>query len=490
MSDVRQMDATADESAESTLVPVDVEFPASESDTTSAPRTADSERGAPRLRAIVCRKADLRVAHPTPRPFLLGVETDRAARPCFIDESDRLRHAYIPGQPGTGKSTLLRNLFLHDLATGTGACLIDPHGGLIDDILGCARLTKEQRDRIIVVDVANREFPVGINLLDTRNETEQDLTVQFFLSLFSDMYLLEHQGPVFRQAALNGLLVLMGGRRTLAEFPLLFSDNDFLKAVLRSDGIDPFARRYFERLWTSTTPFHRSENLAYFTSKFSPFFDDRIMRNVLAQPCGLRFDEIIDDAKVVLISLARGHIGDVNARMLGQIVLHLIRRSAMRRSPREPEPFHVYVDEAHELSGTELREMLTGLRKFGVGMTLANQAPTNFPPSLRRTIMSSVGTFVVLRQGAETADSFDALLQPRFDEPDLIRLPDHHAIVSLSNRSGYVPPQRLRLNPPPRAWSRDQVERIRRASAERYGRPRREVETELLQICKPAEQDE
>lgn len=439
----------------------------------------------PALRLLLGHKQVRSAARQAP-PFAVGTEVDSRQQPCLLKAADRLRHVYVAGQPGTGKSTLLRNLVLHDLAAGTGACLIDPHGGLIDDILGCARLTSEQRARIIVVDVADREFPVGINLLDARSETEEDLTVQFFLTLFSSMYLLEHQGPVLAQATRNGLLVLMGAKRTLAEYPLLFSDDEFLKAVLESNGIDPFARRYFDRVWRKTVPVHRSEHLAYFTSKFSPFFDDRIMRNILAQRQGLSFDEVMADNKVVLISLARGHIGDMNARLLGQIVLHLVRRSAMRRSlTASSAPFHVYVDEAHELSGGELREMLTALRKFGVGMTLANQGLSEFPHALRHTIMSSVGTFLVLRQGAENAGAFNLFVQPRFDHCDLVRLPDYEAVICLTQRSGYVAPKRVRLSAPPKASAPRQVELCRQASASRYGRPRREVEAELLRTIQP-----
>jgi DNA helicase HerA-like ATPase len=39
-----------------------------------------------------------------------------------------MHHLYVIGQTGTGKSTFLLNLALHDALAGRGFCLIDPHG--------------------------------------------------------------------------------------------------------------------------------------------------------------------------------------------------------------------------------------------------------------------------------------------------------------------------------------------------------------------------
>lgn len=377
---------------------------------------------------------------------------------------------------------------LHDLASNTGCCLLDPHGGLIDLILAARHPETGQLDRIVVVDAADADFPVGIDLLSARTEYEQDLVVQFFLGLFTRMYLPEQQGPMLSQAVRNALLLLMDARRTLAEFPLIFSHPAYLQRLL-ANCRDPFVKRYFERIWNKTTEFHKSESLAYFTSKFSPFFEDRLMRNILAQRGGgLDFDTAMAEGKVVLVNLARGRIGDANASLLGQILLHLVRRSAMRRDPAATPPlFNVYVDEAHEFAGGELRELVTAMRKFGVGVTLANQSIENFHPRVRNTILGSVGTFVILRQGPTTDTILESLTQPRFDHQDLMRLPDFTAVVCTGAGERFVPPQRVRLTPPPRSRNTAQAAAVRRASAGRYGRPRAQVEAALLRAVDGSE---
>jgi DNA helicase HerA-like ATPase len=422
--------------------------------------------------------------------FELGIETDREERRLRIEPAARLRHLYVCGQPGAGKSTLLLNLVRRDLATGTGCCVLDPHGGLVDSILAACRPTPEQARRIVVVDAADNERPVGIDLMSARSEYEQDLVVQFFLGLFSRLYLAEHQGPVFHQAVRNGLLLLMQAERTLAEFPLVFTDKAYLKRLLER-CTDPFVRRYFEKMWNGMAEFHRSEQLSYLTSKLAPFYEDRLMRGMLAQRGGLDLDACMAEGRVVLVNLARGRIGDANAALLGQILLHLIRRSAMRRDPSaELSPFHLYIDEAHEFAGRELRELVTAMRKFAVGVTLANQSIDDFAPWVRDTILGSVATFVILRQGAGASPSIEALAGPRFDQRDLMRLPDFTAIAWSGVAADLARPRRVRLSAPPQSRHTELAAEIRRLSAARYGRPRAEVERELLRAADGGEVSE
>ncbi|HRY62982.1 MAG TPA: DUF87 domain-containing protein, partial [Candidatus Paceibacterota bacterium] len=67
-----------------------------------------------------------------------------------MTDEDRRRHLYIIGQTGTGKSVTMKNLVVQDMKNGKGVCVIDPHGELINDILGL--VPKERIDDVIVFD--------------------------------------------------------------------------------------------------------------------------------------------------------------------------------------------------------------------------------------------------------------------------------------------------------------------------------------------------
>ncbi len=45
-----------------------------------------------------------------------------------IKQKNRRGHMYVVGKTGTGKSSLLGNMIISDLAYGNGLALIDPHG--------------------------------------------------------------------------------------------------------------------------------------------------------------------------------------------------------------------------------------------------------------------------------------------------------------------------------------------------------------------------
>ena len=59
--------------------------------------------------------------------------------PIFFPDSDRLRHTYMIGKTGVGKSTLFANMALQDILNFHGVCFIDPHGESIDWLLGRIR---------------------------------------------------------------------------------------------------------------------------------------------------------------------------------------------------------------------------------------------------------------------------------------------------------------------------------------------------------------
>ena len=52
-----------------------------------------------------------------------------------ISRIDRRQHLYAVGKTGTGKTTLLRNLICQDIERGFGVAVVDPHGGLAEELL-------------------------------------------------------------------------------------------------------------------------------------------------------------------------------------------------------------------------------------------------------------------------------------------------------------------------------------------------------------------
>jgi hypothetical protein len=390
--------------------------------------------------------------------------------------------AYISGLPGVGKSTVLLHLILDDIRAGRACCVLDPHGDLISAILARCPDDRTVLERIVLFDPSDLEWPMGINILDADTERGRDLAVQFMLELYDELFLPEHQGPMLHQALRNGMRLLMEGGGSLSELGLLFTDKAFVKSKLEQSK-DPWIHNYFEKVWLPWSGNSHVEMIAYCGAKLSCFIDDLILRFTLGQSRGLDFAELLNNGGVLLADLSRGAIGEFNSRLLGMVLLHKLERVAMERgrlAPEERPRLNIYVDEFHELATGGLVRFLGAARKFNVAVTLAHQRLETLPVRLREAVLGAMGQIVLFRQrGAEGFSLLPRLVWPRFGEVELLSLPNHHAVARVTGSDGK--PKLGRVLVPPPGVESDSAGCVRALSRAHYGRPRAEVEAEILE---------
>src|SRR5919197_3184711 len=85
--------------------------------------------------------------------------------PWGISHTDRRNHLYIIGKTGMGKTALLRNIILQDIARGAGVGVIDPHGDLAESILDAIPACRT--NDVIYFNPSDLEYPMAWNLVDT-----------------------------------------------------------------------------------------------------------------------------------------------------------------------------------------------------------------------------------------------------------------------------------------------------------------------------------
>ena len=113
------------------------------------------------------------------------------ARPLALSLPDSLRHLHVIGPTGVGKSTLLLGLICQDMAAGRGVIVVDPKGDLVADVLD--RIPPERTGDVVLLDPADEQRPVGLNLL-ARPSDSPELVVDQVVSIFHDLYR-ESWGP-------------------------------------------------------------------------------------------------------------------------------------------------------------------------------------------------------------------------------------------------------------------------------------------------------
>ena len=88
---------------------------------------------------------------------------------------DRRKHLALVGKTGVGKSTLMKNMIACDIRAGLGCAVIDPHGGLVNDLL--EMIPRHRTNDVIYLNPAGRSRVLGLNLLTNVKPEERPLVV-------------------------------------------------------------------------------------------------------------------------------------------------------------------------------------------------------------------------------------------------------------------------------------------------------------------------
>jgi hypothetical protein len=335
----------------------------------------------------------------------------------FADE-DRLRHMYMIGKTGVGKSTLFANMCLQDILNHHGTCFIDPHGESVSWLL--EHIPQNRLEDVILFDPANTETPLGLNLLEANTEQEKNFLVSELIQIFYKLFDPGKTGiigPQFEHWLRNAALTIMadpeGG--SLLEIPKLFVDKNF-ERYKRKFVTDRSVAEFWDLQMAKTADFHRSEMLNYFSSKFGSFMSSSLMRNILGQTkSSLVFEDIIAEEKILLVDLSKGKIGELNSFCLGLILMSKLSAAILKRASIEPEkryPFYLYVDEFQNMTTDTFASMLSESRKYGLGVHLTNQYFAQLPVTIQNAILGNAGTLLTFQIGTEDAERLEREFAP------------------------------------------------------------------------------
>lgn len=416
-----------------------------------------------------------------------------AERIVGLGDDDRRRHLYAVGQTGTGKTTFFESMILQDIRAGRGLCVMDPHGDLVERLLG--RIPAERLDDVVYLDPSDAGHPVGLNLLEWNTQDERYFLVQELNAIM--MAIAENPdfaGPVFQHYIRNFALLLTSNADdpgTLVDLPRLYTDKSLPDRWL-PHVTDPMVRQFWVEEWPKISDFHRSEHMVWVLSKFGPLVGDRLVRNLVGQARStINIAEIMDNRRILLVNLAKGRLGETCSRMIGMIVVARIMSAALQRVNR-PESqrtdFHLYVDEFQNVATLSFSNLLSEARKFGLSLMLTNQFfsqvdsatwARSYHGQVSRAILGNVGTFVTFRVGPEDADLMERFVTPDFQRTDLMNLPNFRACVSTLVNGAKTRAFTMDTHLDPTPWDPRIADDARYRSRQRCGRPVDQVEAEI-----------
>lgn len=411
-------------------------------------------------------------------------------RPVHILPKDRMRHVYIIGKTGVGKSELLKEMIKQDIKEGKGVCVIDPHGDLIDDTL--RYIPPNRAEDVILFDPADQERPMGLNLLEAYNEDQKHFITGAIINLMYKLYDPQRTGiigPRFEHAVRNAMLTIMSEPgSTFIEIVRVMTDQKYVQELLPKVQ-DPIIRRYWTDQIAQTSDFHKSEVLDYIVSKFGRFVTNKMMRNIIGQSkSAFDFRKVMDEGKILLINLSKGKLGEENSTFLGLLMIPKILAAAMSRVDI-PEPdrrdFYLYVDEFQNFATPDFAVILSEARKYHLGLTVANQFIGQMDEEVKNAIFGNVGTKICFRLGVTDANFIQREFQPTFGETDIINIERFHAYMATIVNNDPVPPFSVDMTKDIDALNKERNEKVAQAiiqlSRLKYGRPRELVEAEITQ---------
>jgi hypothetical protein len=287
-----------------------------------------------------------------------------------LNAEQRVRHTHIIGATGTGKSTLLYNLIQQDLANGEGIAVLDPHGDLIDRVLGV--IPPERINDVVLLDPTDEEFSIGFNILSAHSDFEKNLLASDLVSIFRRLSTSwgDQLNSVLNNAILAFLESSQGG--TLADLRRFLLDaefrNKFLETVCDPDIVF-YWRKAFPQLGGN-------KSIGPVLTRLDTFLGPKPIRYMVSQPTNrLDFADILDSGKIFLAKLPQGQIGKENSFLLGSLLVSKFQQLAMSRqrmSQAERRDFWFYIDEFHYFITPSMTEILTGARKYRLGLILAH----------------------------------------------------------------------------------------------------------------------
>jgi hypothetical protein len=334
------------------------------------------------------------------------------------------------------------------MAAGETVILIDSKGDLVAEVAD--RVPADRAKDVLLFDPAD-ERPIGLNLLG--GATDADLIVEHVVGQFRARYGATGLGPRSEDILRSALLTL--ARRpgmTLTEVEPLLSNVGFRQRI--TGDLDEPVLEGFWAWYGALSDAARAEAVAPLSNKLRRYTLSRRVRAVIGQAGGLDLGEVLRERKILLVSLARGVVGDDAAALLGAAVVsrlwHVIQgRAGVPAAQRVPAT--VLCDEFQDFAGLPLafETALAQSRGYGVGWTLAHQNLAQLDTRLRQAVLANCRSRLVMQTTAADAGVFAREFAPLLKAADLQGLGAFEAYAAISTGAAVAPPASLRTRPAP-----------------------------------------
>jgi DNA helicase HerA-like ATPase len=343
-------------------------------------------------------------------------------------QNDRLMHTYVIGKTGTGKSTLLKTMFMQDVNAGRGACILDPHGDLADGII--KSIQEPDMKDVLYFNIPDPNLTLRYNPFKRVSYEKRSLVASGILDVFKKLWS-DAWGVKLEHILRHSILTLLDQpSATIEDIPKLLLDRSY-----RTQAIQNIENESVTHFWKKEFPHYNRYDLLPVLNKVGGMLAHPVIKRVLIEnPDEVSLRKAMDERKIIIVNLSKGHVGEDVAHILGALFISSISSAAFSRADTDEEkrvPYMAYMDEFHNFTTLSLVNMFSEMRKFKLGMVLAHQYFHQLEDDIRRAILGNAGTIISFRVGTEDAQFLSKEMYPAFKLEDFINLPNYSVYLKL-----------------------------------------------------------
>ncbi|MDD2487017.1 MAG: type IV secretion system DNA-binding domain-containing protein [Candidatus Gracilibacteria bacterium] len=409
---------------------------------------------------------------------VIGVSDYRSIRvPVGIYDEDRLRHTYVIGKTGVGKSKFLASLFISDIKGGKGIGIIDPHGDLFEEAL--MNIPESRKKDVIIFDPTDEKFPFCMNPLDIRGNESKQVLAKGFIDIFKKFFGANWNPKLEHVLRMIFLALLDKPGSTIFDIIRALTNKDFRYEMIEAIQ-DDVVKNFWTNEFAGWSQQFNTEAIMPILNKVGQLLSIDMIKNIfISKENKLDFKQMMDEGKILLVKLPKGKLQEEIMGFLGAMLITKIFQTSMSRQSEDKNnrrPFFLYVDEFQNFATETFNEILAEARKYGLGLTVAHQYIKQIPPKISESLFGNVGTLVSFRISSEDAIYMKQHFDPFIDTYDLANLSQREFYAKMIVKGQVKDPFSLRalyLEDP--KVDKAFIEELYKISRSKYSRPLEEA---------------
>ncbi|MEI7741107.1 MAG: type IV secretion system DNA-binding domain-containing protein [bacterium] len=346
---------------------------------------------------------------------------------------DRRRHMYVIGKTGVGKTKLLEHLIRSDIYYGHGICVVDPSGDLVNDLIDF--IPKERIGDVIVLNPSDHKNPVAWNPLSNIPVPERHHVVAGIVEVFSRLFGAQWN-PRAEHLLRFALLALLDHSEASFVNLLTFIANAEYRTKVLEVVQDGMVKRFWQNDFVNWTTSEDRTAVSALINTLTSFLSHPALHAVFSGAENkIDIEAAVRDGKILLVTVSKGALGDINASIFGSLFLAMFKRAVLRRGVNAAgtrADYYLYVDEFQNVATDSFLALLSEAGRYGVCITASNQYLGQLAPALKHSMLGNVATLISFQVSAEDAAFLEKEFSPQVELRDMINLPAQEFYIKLS----------------------------------------------------------